>query len=55
MSHLVADPVPPQPPRLVATLPKDRALLSDEEWQALLWAVEPVTTVPLQAQTGAAS
>lgn len=55
MSHPVADPLAPQPPRLVATLPKDRALLSDEEWQALLWAVEPVNAAPVQTQTGAAS
>lgn len=41
MPHPVAEPVATELPRVVFALPAGQALLSDEEWQALLWPTPP--------------
>lgn len=57
MLHPVAEPVPPEPRRPLPALRADQALLSDEEWQALLWP-QPETmgaSVSSQSPTGVSS
>lgn len=46
MPHPVADPAAPKPARLVPAPVTDRVLLTDEEWQALLWPTPPVPGTP---------
>ena len=57
MLQPVAEPVAPEPRRPLPAFRADQALLSDEEWQALLWP-QPETmdaSVSSQSQTGVAS
>lgn len=57
MLHPVAEPVAPEPRRPLPALRADQALLSDEEWQALLWP-QPETigaSVSSQSPTGVSS
>lgn len=55
MLHPVAEPVAPEPRR--PALRADQALLSDEEWQALLWPLPEALDVSVssESQTGVSS
>lgn len=53
----VAEPVAPEPRRPLSALRADQALLSDEEWQALLWPLPETmgASVSSESQTGVSS
>ena len=57
MPHPVADPTAPELAHLAPVPQTDRVLITDEEWQALLWPTPPAPCTPLasEAQQGASS
>lgn len=57
MPHPVADPAAPELAHLAPVPQTDRVLITDEEWQALLWPTPPAPCTPLasEAQQGASS
>lgn len=50
MSHPVVDRAAPEPACRVPEPLSNRALLTDEEWQALLWPVPPVPDASLATE-----